>query len=41
MKLEYVPLLRIQRDLHDIPHGLSPWAGLALALNDAQGERTP
>jgi hypothetical protein len=42
MKLDYVPLLQVQRELHDIPpgvftpRGLSPWAGMALALHDAR-----
>lgn len=36
MKLEYVPLLAVQREIQATPRGLSPWAGLALALNDAR-----
>jgi hypothetical protein len=52
MNLDYVPQLRVMRELHDIPRGqfgdaagrtlgftprgLSPWAGLALALHDAR-----
>jgi hypothetical protein len=35
MKLEFVPLLRVQRDLYRMPLGLSGRAGFAPALRDA------